>query len=1040
MLHKAGIIALLAAAAAHAQTWRGTISGTVMNETRTAVNGTHVSLRSEETGRVWTAVSDAAGEFAFAALRPGAYRLEIAQQGLRAYAQPITLLVNQNVHVDAVLLPAARTDEVSVSGAAELVRTESAALSGVLDTRMIRGLPLDGRNFYELTLLLPGVVPPAQGSAGTVRGDFAVHVNGAREDANNFILDGVYNGDPKLGGVAATPPVDAIREFEVLTSTYDASFGRSGGGQINVVLQSGTNRVHGTAYEFLRNAALDARNRFAPADHGDPQHQRNQFGVALGGPLRRDRTFVFGDYEGRRVREGVPRITNVPTGLERIGDFSQSARPPIDLLLQQPFAGNRIPAERLHPMGRAILALYPLPNRNVPGENFVSSPARRDRSDSFDLRLDQHLGSASELTARYSFNDRDLLEPFSGTTFSAIPGYGTLVSRRAQNAMISETHAFRTYFLNDIRAGYNRVAGGTLQQARAAATNRDIGLPEVSANIRDRGLSFISLPGYSPLGDEYNNPQHSVTDVYQLIDQATVSRGRHLLRFGGDVRALRQNAFRDVQSRGFLSFIGISGNPLGDVLQGLPTVTGVARLDNHQNLRTESYSGFVHDTLRLTRSLVLSAGVRYEYNSPPVDARDRARLYDIARGDLTDAGRAGVPRSGYDPDRNNWAPRLGFAWAPGARNTVLRAAWGVYYDQSSLAPGEGLYFSPPYFDLRLFVTSAQAPLLLHDPFPASYPFPSPSSALAFQRDLRTAYMQHWNFNVQQALGRTRVVEIGYVGSKGTKLLTARDINQPRPSAAPFYLRPNPRFEDITMLESRGSSTYHSLQARFQQRFSRGVSSIIAYTFGKSIDDASNFFSSAGDPSFPQDSYNLRAERARSSFDVRHRASVSYSWELPIAKRSRLLGGWQTHGVWTFQTGRPFTVALLPDLDNSNTGRSTLGFGANDRPNVAGDPRAGARSPARWFNTAAFAIPPRGQFGNSGRNALDGPGLATVNASVLKDTAVTEGLVLQLRAEAFNLLNRTNYDLPDIFLGSPTFGRILSAQSARRLQLGVKLLF
>jgi hypothetical protein len=1040
LFQKAGVVGLIFTVVGYAQTWRGTISGTVMNESRAPVGGARVSLTAEETGRVAVAAADGDGEFAFASLRPGIYRLQVERDGLRSHVQSVTLLVNQNVHVDVALLGAARTEEVSVTAASELLRTESVAVSGVLDTRMIRGLPLDGRNFYELALLLPGVLPPAQGSAGTVRGDFAVSVNGAREDANNFILDGVYNGDPKLGGVAATPPVDAIREFEVLTSTYDASFGRSGGGQINVVLQSGTNRLHGTAYEFLRNSALDARNAFAPADRGDPQHQRNQFGFALGGPLRRNSTFLFGDYEGRRVREGIPRITNVPTALERAGDFSQSAAPPIDLFFQQPFAGNRIPAERLHPIGRAILQLYPLPNRNVAGENFISVPTRRDRSDSFDVRLDQHLGRASELTARYSFNDRDLLEPFSGSTFAAIPGYGTQVPRRAQNAVISETHAFRPDFLNEIRAGYNRVAAGTVQQMRAGGTNRDVGLPEIFTNPRDQGLSFISLPGYSPLGDEYNNPQHSVTDVYQIVDQATVSRGRHLLKFGGDVRALRQNAFRDVQSRGFLSFIGISGNPLGDVLQGFATVTGGARLDNHQNLRTESYSGFVHDTFRVMPSLVVSAGLRYEYNSPPVDARDRARLYDPARGDLVDVGTGGMPRSGYVPDRNNWAPRLGFAWSPGSRNSVLRGAWGLYYDQSALAPGEGLYFSPPYFDLRLFVTSATFPLLLHDPFPANYPFPSPPSALAFQRDLRTPYMQHWNFNVQQALGRTRVLEVGYVGSNGTKLLSARDINQPRPSAAPFYLRPNLRFEDITVLESRGSSNYHSLQTRFQQRFSHGVAALLAYTWGKSIDDASNFFSSAGDPNFPQDSYNLRAERGRSNFDVRHRASLSYSWELPIARRNRLLGGWQTHGVWTFQTGRPFTVALLSELDNSNTGRSTLGFGANDRPNVVGNPRASSSTPERWFNTAAFAIPPRGQFGNSGRNVLDGPGLATVNASVLKDTAITEGLVMQFRAEAFNLLNRTNYDLPDIFLGSPTFGRILSAQSARRVQLGLKLLF
>jgi hypothetical protein len=431
--------------------------------------------------------------------------------------------------------------------------------------------------------------------------------------------------------------------------------------------------------------------------------------------------------------------------------------------------------------------------------------------------------------------------------------------------------------------------------------------------------------------------------------------------------------------------------------------------------------------------------LRYEYNSPPVDARDRARVYDPVTATLVDVGHGGVPRGGYDGDWNNWAPRIGLAWMP-ASGTVLRIAYGTYYDQSALAPGEGLYFSPPYFNLNLFVTSTQFPLLLHDPFPTSYPFPSRSSALAFQRDLRTPYLQHWNFNVQQELGTGRVLEIGYVGSKGTKLLSARDINQPQPSTAAFYVRPDPLFEDIPMLESRGNSTYHSLQTRFQQRFQQGVTALVSYTWGRSIDDASNFFSSAGDPNFPQNSYDLRAERARSGFDVSHRLSASYAWDLPLARRHRWFGGWQTTGVWTFQTGLPFTVALLPDLDNSNTGRSNLGFGANDRPNVIGDPHLDNRRSGQWFNTSAFAIPPRGQFGNAGRNILEGPGLVTISASLLKETALSESAVLQFRAEAFNLLNHVNYALPDNFVGSPTFGRILSAQEPRRLQLALKVLF
>ena len=312
-----------------------------------------------------------------------------------------------------------------------------------------------------------------------------------------------------------------------------------------------------------------------------------------------------------------------------------------------------------------------------------------------------------------------------------------------------------------------------------------------------------------------------------------------------------------------------------------------------------------------TPAFTLSAGVRYEYTSPGVDVRDRANLYDVTTGTLAPVGQGDMPRSGYRPDRNNFAPESDW---PGrsANETVVRAAYGIYYDQSALAPSEGLYFSPPYYDFRIYIALPQFPLFLHDPFPSNYPFPVPGSALAIQRDLRTPYLQHWNFNVQRGLGGGRVLELAYAGTKGTKLVTARDINQPQPSTAAQYFRPNPRFDDIAVLESRASSIYHSFQARFQQRFSRGLTALGSYTWGKSIDDASGFFSSAGDPNFPQNSYDLRAERGRSNFDVRHRFSLSYSYDLPL-RGSWLLRGWQTNGVWSFQTGRPFTVALLPDL-------------------------------------------------------------------------------------------------------------------------------
>ncbi|MEK6324918.1 MAG: TonB-dependent receptor [Acidobacteriota bacterium] len=1040
---------------AQSQTHKGSIRGTLTDSSRTPLSNVPIKVVQTDTNESRVTRSGDQGEFAVSALPPGAYRIEVEQTGYKKHSQLTTLQVNQELRLDLSLEVGPISEEIVVTAPQIQLRKDSSAIGTVVENRQITGLPLDGRNFLDLTLLVPGAAPAAQGSASTVRGDFALSINGAREDSNSYLLDGVYNIDPKLNTAGVSPPIDAIREFEMLTSTYDASFGRNAGAQVNVVLKSGSNSLHGAAYEFFRNGALDARNFFAPAGEKAPKYQRNQFGFALGGPVVRNRTFFFADYEGTRVREGITRVTNVPTLAERKGDFSQSLfKAPINPFTQQPFSGNKIPDLFINPIGKAIAALYPAPNRNVPFANFVSSPTLRDRNDHFDVRLDHALSESSELAVRYSFADRDLFEPFTGPSFPAVPGFGDNVPRRSQNFMIGETHIFSPRVVNEARFAFSRVAAAVLHENSGTSINKQVGLPELSKNPRDFGLSFITTSGFSPLGDEYNNPQQSVTNMFQVLDGASYARGRHLLKFGFDFRAVQQNAFRDIQSRGFLTFssqVPITGNALADLLLGLPALTGGARLDNHQQLRTESYGFYVNDSFRIRPDLTISAGLRYEYNSPPVDKFDRANLYDPATRSLVAVGTNGIPRAGYDADKNNWAPRVGLAWTLGSKGTtVLRAGYGVYYDQSSLAPSEGLYFNSPFFDFNLFFSLPGLPLTLNDPFPSFFPFPLPKSAFGFQRNLRTPYMQHWNVSFQQGLGKSRVLEVAYVGSKGTKLITARDINQPRPSPVSPNLRPNPQFDDITFEESSANSNYNSLQVRFQQRLDFGLSFLSSYTWSKSIDNASNFFSSAGDPNFPQDSFNTAGERGRSNFDVRHRLSLSYGYDLPFGKGrshladdgllSAILTGWQTFGIVTLQSGRPFTVALLSDIDRSNTGRSTLGFGANDRPNVVGAAELSNRTPDRWFNTSAFAFPPFGSFGNAGRNILDGPGFKNFNASLLKTTKLKEGLDLQFRAEAFNLFNHPNFNLPDNFLGSPTFGRILSAQSPRHIQFGLKLLF
>jgi hypothetical protein len=1032
------VLALAASApTAAAQRPTATVRGAVIDQTDARLPGVQITITRDETNEARQTVADAEGRFTLAELPAGRYTLQAELPGFSVFRQRAHLSVGSDLWVQARLAVSTSAVVVSVGESPVPLVERGPAIRTLVDQQQLTNLPLDGRNFLELALLAPGTAPAPQGSASSVRGDFAFSVNGAREDFNNYVLDGVYNVDPKLGTPAVRPPVDAIQEFEVSTANYDASFGRNGGGQVNVLTRSGANRVSATAYEFLRNGALDARNHFAPGGEPAPQYSRHQFGGSVGGPLARNRTFYFADYEGTRLREGITRVTNVPTAAERAGDFSESrfARP-VDPRSGQPLPGGRVPSFFVHPVGAAIAALYPLPNRATPFANFVSSPTLRDSADQFDVKVEHLASPAIRAVGRYSFSDRRLLEPFAGPAFSALPGFGNDVDRRAQNLSFSFTQT-RTALVNDVRVGFTRVAIAIYPE-NPGIDNASIGLQSLAANPRDAGLSLISISGYSPLGHEYNNPQESASTTLQISDVATWARGAHMIKFGGEWSGSRQAAFRDVQARGFLNFIeqAFTGNALADLLLGLPVVTGGARLDNPQNLRAHSWSLFAHDDWTVSRALTLSGGLRYDFVAPAVDRDDRANLYDVSLGNVVPVGTSGVPRGGFEPDRNNLAPRAGFSWAMDNEGQMfVRGGYGIYFNQGALATAEGLYFNPPYFNLSVNIASTT----LSEPFPVNPAF-FPQSATAYQRDLQTPWMEHWNVGVQRQLGRSSIFEVSYVGSRGHDLISARDANQPSPGTAFPNLRPNPLFADVTFIESRGASRYNAMQFRFQQRRDAGVSALAAYTYGKSTDNASGFFTSAGDPNFPQNSLDPDAEEGRSSFDVRHRLSLGFSWMLPFTGNA-WVADWQLHGVATLNSGRPFTVALHPDVDRSNTGRSNLGFGNNDRPNVSGDPALAAddRSTERWFDTAAFSMPAFGAFGNAGRNILEGPGYRNLNLGIIKLVALGEARV-QLRLEAFNVFNRGNFDLPDAFLGSPTFGRILSAGSPRRIQFGVKALF
>ena len=539
----------------YSQTLHATVRGQLTDSTGSVLQGVALKAIQEETLESYQASSGPEGEYTFSMLPPGIYRFEAEKEGFRKYVQSgVRLNVGQNARLNIPLEAGNPEDTVIfVYSNQGMVEPDATNAGAVVENRQIVNLPLDKRNFLQLSLLLPGAVPSAQGSPGSVRDEFSVNVNGTREDSNNFILDGVFNNDPKLNSFAINPPVDAIHEFEILTSTYDAGFGRGGGAQVNIALKSGTNRFHGTAYEFFQNASLNARNYFARSDEGKPRFQHNQYGFSLGGPIIPNRTFFFADYEGRRERKAITQLASVPTALERGGDFSQSLYMPYE----QYAMDGMIPPYYMNEVGIAVANLYPLPNYEGPGGNFVSSPILRRREDRFDVRIDHSFAERSRLISRFSFSDHDLYDPFSGPAFSRVPGYGVQIARRAQNFMLGEDHTFSPALINQVRFAFNRVSFGSVQESRIDGLNQMVGIPELSDNPRDHGLSFIRVSGFSPIGDEYNNPQQSTTNVFQFTDTMNYSFRKHLFKIGFDFRALQQNAFRDVQSRGFFKLYRI---------------------------------------------------------------------------------------------------------------------------------------------------------------------------------------------------------------------------------------------------------------------------------------------------------------------------------------------------------------------------------------------------------------------------------------------------------------------------------------------------
>ena len=1013
----------------------GSISGYVLDPSNGAIPNATITIEDASHSYKRSGTSNAWGYYEFDGLRPATYRLSVAADSFAPLTTlPIPVQVDERVRFDLRTKIAGKGTEVLVWAQSAPLERDSSEQGAVLDADLINGLPLNERDFLQLGLLLPGVTPPVQGSQLSTRGGFAMHVDGGREESNNFLLDGVDNNDSDTRGYVLQPSVDAIQEFKIATSSYSAEYGNAGAGQVNIITRSGTNSFHGTIYDYLRNRDLDARNFFDASNK--PQFIRNQFGAGLGGPVIKNSTFFYTNFEGLREDQGQTQLGTVPTPAVRAGDLSSLGAMVANPFTGQPFPGASIPPSLISPYAAKAITLFPLPNLPGNSGNYLGNPTLTNTQDEGTIRIDQRISGTSQLTLRYSYGRQDLFEPYSENQ-TELPGFGDYVFDRGHNALAHYEQTFGPSTVNSVLVGFNRAIRQIFAQNYTTNVNQLWGVDYLPTVPRDFGFPGISVTGYSRVGDVAATPIDRTNNTLQFGDNLTLNRGAHSIKLGAEFRALQINGYIEVYSRGQMDFTGaLSGTGIGDLLLGLPTLGIKSQYTGPQTMRTKSLSGYAQDDWKVTRNLTVNLGLRYEYDSPATDPTNRMATFDFQTAQTVRVGTDDISRTGTHGWGGGLGPRVGFAWSPIA-HTVIRGGYGIYYDAGMFVVNSSLYYNPPYFTISVYFPSATSLITLSNPFSAANGFVPPPALSIISPNLKPAYAQHWNYNIQREVDRVGVFSAAYAASKGTDLPRSLDINQPFPGPGPVASRaPYPAFSNILETESSGNSAYQSLQLSYRRWLAKGLSMLASYTFSKSIDDTSAFLPTSADQNFPQDSHNYRLERGLSSYDVPNLAAIAFTYELP--RSFRWSHGFELSGIITAESGQPFTPELSDD--NSNTGNSGGNFGI-DRPNLMHNPKLLNPTPQEWFDVSVFAIPPKYTWGGAGRNILRGPGLATADLSLRRSFTIHEGMRLTAEAQAFNALNRANFNLPDAFADQPlTFGKIFSAKDPRQIQMALRLSF
>ncbi len=1030
----------------------GTIHGRVTDPGGLAVSHCSVSATLDGRGFVRTAQTNEEGSYVLPLLPVGSYSVRLEAKGFKQFGQPgVVISSNDNVRVDAQLSLGSVSETVTVSAEAPLVDSRSSQVGALIDTRRITELPTNGRNVIALAAILPGVsnISAPQTFTGD-RGGPTINISGSRSNQNLFLLDGAQFSAAFRNTGLNYPPPDALQEVKVLTNNFNAEYGRNAGSIFNAVTKSGSNDVHGSAWEFFRNHNLSARNFFALTR---PRLVQNQFGGAIGGPIRKDKLFLFGSYESLRVRTSSLAAAAFPlTATERGGAFAGA--PVKDPLTGQPFPGNLIPANRIDPVAAKVLSnltSMPLPNR-PDGQLITTSPAPVN-NDTFVVRMDYNLGKHT-IDGRYNYN-----RATQGTFVGQVPSYQPLNNvALSHSAVLGDTFILTPNILNQVRVSYNRfVAYGESQNP---TTLSDLGgnFPVFGRRI----APALTLTGRVTLGAAASGDSNNVNESYHLSDSVTWNRGTHSVKAGFDLLKIRYASRSNFQTMGNFTFNGtISGNAAADFVLGKPATLVVASPVLEQNgLQTNTYY-YIQDDWRVHSRLTLNLGMRYELPMPWVHPADwwgtlrpgqQSKVYSSAPLGMVFPGDTGIPRGLVQTDKNNFAPRFGFAWDPaGNGRTSVRGAYGIFYDPINANIIENS--SQPFRYSYTF----QTPFSLSDPLrglpaiPLTLTLPNPLFVGVQQvffpdANLRTPYVQQFNLNVQREISKNFSLQVGYVGKLGRKLLMAVSANPAIYGPGATLGNTDKRrilqgFGDNNVFSTEGNSNYNALQMMANRRFTKSLSFQAAYSFSRSIDLTSGIGEGGGPPNV----FDLRRDYALSDFQAKHIFSGSWMWELPRLAKSHsivrgLLGGWQANGLVSAKSGQPINVTTGVDIALSGT--------ANQRPNLIGNPllpdnRSKEDKILNWFNRSAFAQPAAGTYGNVGRNTLLGAATFTSNLALFKSLRVPgrEKWRLQFRSEFFNAFNNVNLGNPNASVNAGTrMGRITGADPARLVQLALKLVF